>query len=501
MSALPRDWTEIELGKVFNRKRGSTLVPAKQPNQRFELYSVPAFQTGKPEHVLGSEIGSSKQTVTPGTVLLCRINPRINRVWIVEKYSGDPQIASTEWIALRQVKSITPHFLLYALRTPQVREHLILNVSGVGGSLMRVRTAAAWNTIIPLAPLKEQHRIVTKIESLLLRLDQGIAALKRAKSNLKQFEFSIVNSAIEGCLTGQWRQKNPPEKTGDELLRRILNERQRRWEEEQLSKFEAKQSNPPKGWRKQYREPIAPDTRKLPKLPAGWCWATIDQFGETASGGTPDRRNKSYFNGNIPWVKSGELMDGPVLQSTETISYEGMASSSAKIFPAGTLCVALYGATVGKLGLLGIDATTNQAVCGILRPIAVLPEYLYFFLRVIRPHLIRSGKGGAQSNISQQIIRSTPVALPPLSEQKTIIAILDVHLSVLQRIYERSMKSCLASAAQLRQSILKYAFEGRLAPQDSGDEPASILLRTYSRRTGSETETRHIPPNIADTKT
>ena len=83
MSALPTGWSEVELDEVFGRKRGSALAPAKQPDQRFELYSVPAFQTGRPERPLGAEVGSSKQTVAPGTVLLCRINPRINRVWIV----------------------------------------------------------------------------------------------------------------------------------------------------------------------------------------------------------------------------------------------------------------------------------------------------------------------------------------------------------------------------------------------------------------------------------
>ncbi len=477
MSALPTGWSEVELGEVFGGKRGSALAPAKQPDRRFELYSVPAFKTGRPEHPLGAEVGSSKQAVLPGTVLLCRINPRINRVWIVEERSDYPQVASTEWIALRRVEGVAPRFLMYALRAPAARGHLTSSVSGVGGSLMRVRMAAAWQTRVPLAPLPEQHRIVARIESLFTKLDEGVASLKRAEANLERYRASVLKSAVEGRLTERWRRENPPEESGAELLVRILAERRKRWEEEQLARFEMKGKKPPTNWKKKYKEPVTPDTSGLPGLPEGWCWATVEQFASTASGGTPDRTAESYFGGGIPWVKSGELGDGAVFASAETISDGGLASSSAKVFPAGTLCIALYGATVGKLGLLRMDAATNQAVCGILSPIAVIPEYLYFFLRAIRPELIRSGKGGAQPNISQQIVRQTRVALPPMAEQEAIVATLDERLTVVRETSDRSLRSCFSAASALRQSILQRAFEGRLVPQDPDDEPASILMQ------------------------
>ena len=490
MRALPEGWAEVELGEVFGRKRRSALAPAKQPDRRFELYSVPAFQTGKAERPLGAEVGSTKQIVAPGTVLLCRINPRINRVWIVGERTDDPQVASTEWIALRRVEGVAPRFLMYALRAPAVRGHLTSSVSGVGGSLMRVRMAAAWQTRVPLAPFSEQHRVVAKIESLFAKLDEGVAALKRAEANLERYQASVLKAAVEGRLTERWRSENPPEETGEELLGRILAERRKRWEAEQLAKFAAKGRKPPRNWKAKYKKPEAPDTNGLPELPEGWCWATVEQFASTASGGTPDRRAESYFGGGIPWVKSGELGDGAVFASAETISDQGLASSSAKVFPAGTLCIALYGATVGKLGLLRMDAATNQAICGILSPIAVLPEYLYFFLRAIRPDLIRSGKGGAQPNISQQIVRHTPVALPPMSEQEAIVAALDQCLNVVRETSDRSLRSCFSAASSLRQSILKRAFEGRLVPQDPADEPASVLLDRIRTERKSERKRR-----------
>ena len=476
MKKVPEGWVEVELGEVFSKKRGSALVPAKQPDQRFELYSVPAFQAGRPERPLGVEVGSAKQAVAPRTVLLCRINPRINRVWMVGQDNHDPQIASTEWIALQHVEGIVPRFLMYALRAPAVRRHLTSSVSGVGGSLMRVRMAAAWRTRVPLAPLPEQHGIVAKIESLFAALEEGVSALTRAEANLERYRASVLKAAVEGRLTERWRRENPPEETGEELLGRILGERRKRWEDAQLAKFAAKGRKPTNNWKKKYKEPAAPDVGKLLELPDGWCWATVEQFASTASGGTPARREESYFGGDIPWVKSGELKDGPVLTSAETISDRGLAASSAKVFPAGTLCIALYGATVGKLGLLRMDAATNQAVCGILNPISVLPKYLYLSLRAIRPDLIQSGKGGAQPNISQQIVRQTVVAVPPLSEQEAIIATLDAQLSAVQQTSGHALSNCLASIAHLRQSILKRAFEGRLVPQNLDDEPASVIL-------------------------
>ena len=101
---------------------------------------------------------------------------------------------------------------------------------------------------------------------------------------------------------------------------------------------------------------------------SSWPTKRIGDFARTASGGMPKRGNPAFFGGAIPWVKSGELNDGVVCETEETITSDGLSRSSAKVFPKGTLCIALYGATVGKLGVLGMDAATNQAVCGIFLP-------------------------------------------------------------------------------------------------------------------------------------
>ena len=153
-------------------------------------------------------------------------------------------------------------------------------------------------------------------------------------------------------------------------------------------------------------------------------WVKLRDVCDTTSGGTPSRDVLAYYGGDIPWVKSGELLDGLITDTEEKITKAALASSSAKLFPAGTLLIALYGATVGRLGILGIDATTNQAVCGITPNEQLDRDFLFYYLLKQREKLIDSRTGGAQPNINQEIIRELDIPLPPLTEQKRIASLL-----------------------------------------------------------------------------
>jgi len=152
----------------------------------------------------------------------------------------------------------------------------------------------------------------------------------------------------------------------------------------------------------------------------------IEEFCITGSGGTPSRSNSDYYGGDIPWVKSGELRESIIWKTEETITEEALRKSSAKIVPQGAILLAMYGATVGRLAILGVDAATNQAVCNIRPdPSKADAKYLYRALEAIVPELISQATGGAQPNISQEKVRKTRIPLPPLNEQKRIAAILD----------------------------------------------------------------------------
>lgn len=153
---------------------------------------------------------------------------------------------------------------------------------------------------------------------------------------------------------------------------------------------------------------------------------SLSDLAETTSGGTPARSVSDYYGGRIPWVKSGELNDGLISQAEEFITEEGLRNSSAKIYPKGTLVVALYGATVGKTGILTVDAASNQAVCAVIpRTKEITTRFLYWFFRYKRPEFLNNSFGGAQPNISQRILRETKLPLPSIEVQGHICEFLE----------------------------------------------------------------------------
>ena len=190
-----------------------------------------------------------------------------------------------------------------------------------------------------------------------------------------------------------------------------------------------------------------------------WKKEPLGKICKTISGGTPSRKNQSYYqNGTIPWVKSGELENIDSLTSEEFITEEGLLNSSAKIFPAGTLLIALYGATIGKLAFLGIDAATNQAVCGIFQNENVSLKYLYYYLLFQRPNLIKQGVGGAQPNISQTILKKLEISYPDsITEQQRIVARIEELFSELDKAVG-TLKTTKEQLEVYRQAVLVDIF-------------------------------------------
>lgn len=214
-------------------------------------------------------------------------------------------------------------------------------------------------------------------------------------------------------------------------------------------------------------------------LPDGWEWKKIAEIADTTSGGTPLRSHSEYYGGKIPWAKSGELRDGIIREVEETITEAGLKNSSAKLFPRDTVVVALYGATVGRTGILGIDAASNQAVCGIFpRNNSFISKYMFYWLQSQRQYLISQSAGGAQPNISQGIIRSLDFPLAPLPEQECIVAKIEELFTQLEA-GTAALERVQAGLKRYKASVLKAAVEGKLGiqndefrTQDDGQLPA-----------------------------
>lgn len=166
----------------------------------------------------------------------------------------------------------------------------------------------------------------------------------------------------------------------------------------------------------------------------GWSKLKISEFCKTGSGGTPSRYNNKYYTGAIPWVKSGELNDNYIFDTEEKINELAVKESSAKIVKKGAILIALYGATVGKTAILETDAATNQAVCYILPDNSIAEtKFVWYALRNKLNEFLSKRIGGAQPNISQEIVRNTELLLPPKAEQLKIIKILEQSDNILKR--------------------------------------------------------------------
>lgn len=203
------------------------------------------------------------------------------------------------------------------------------------------------------------------------------------------------------------------------------------------------------------RRKILHDLTRGPEKPLG-------ELATTASGGTPSSGVGAYYDGDIPWLNSGELADGVVRGTGRTITHAGYDKSSAKWVEPGALLVAMYGATIGKLGVAGIRLTTNQAIAAITPdPDVLRTRFLFYRLLADRQRLIHNGKGGAQKNISQSLLRAWPVPLLSLAEQDARSEQLDTHVSRLSAT-SAAVAAIPARGVLLRRSILKAAFEGRL---------------------------------------
>ena len=181
----------------------------------------------------------------------------------------------------------------------------------------------------------------------------------------------------------------------------------------------------------------------------GWEYNKIGKLCKTYSGGTPLKNVKEYYqNGNIPWLRSGEVCKKYISETEMFITQKGLENSSAKYYPIDTVVVAMYGATATQVGILKIEATSNQAVCGILPNRKFLPEFLYYFFCYRKEFLASQAQGGAQPNISQVKIKNLEVPVPPLPEQQSIVDYLDSAFAKIDAMKANAEKALNEAKAQ-----------------------------------------------------
>ena len=279
-----------------------------------------------------------------------------------------------------------------------VKDLRIISTSGSAYNALTIEKLLDLNILIP--PLKEQRRIIDQIEYWFSSIERIERDQIELQTTLKQAKSKILDLAIHGKLVPQ----GPTDEPACELLKRI---------------------NP--------KAEITCDNPQYGKLPNGWCETTLGSIGKWQSGATPSRLCKDYYGGNIPWLKTGDLNDGIIQSIPEYITEKALEETSVKLNPKGSILLAMYGATIGKIGILSIPATTNQACCACV-DYHMDKMFLFYFLLANRENFVAMGGGGAQPNISKEKITHTNIGLPPINEQHRIVAKIEELFAQLDNI-------------------------------------------------------------------
>ena len=372
--------------------------------------------------------------------------------------------------AIRSQADIPAKYVLYAIRATEQE----LRAKSTGTTFEAIRGADLRSHIIPLAPLPEQHRIVAEIEKQFTRLDASVAALERVRAKLKRFRASVLKTACKGELVKSEADLAQSEdrqyESANVLLGSILTRRQMRWE----SKHEG---------RRKYKEPIVPDISQLPVLAKGWAWASMAHIADI-QGGFQKQPKRIPKENSFPYLRVANVQRGK-LTLDEVYAAELFAGELEKLrLVRGDLLIVEGNGSQSQIGRMAIwndeiaDCVHQNHIIRARPHEGIIPAFVECYWNSpegsARVHSIASSTSGLYT-LSVSKVSQLPVPIPPIAEQRRIVAEVERRLSVIQQI-EEAVDTSLKRAERLRQSVLKQAFCGQLVPQDPGDEPAFALL-------------------------
>nr|WP_052780594.1 restriction endonuclease subunit S [Campylobacter coli]EAB5224574.1 restriction endonuclease subunit S [Campylobacter coli]EAH4676757.1 restriction endonuclease subunit S [Campylobacter coli]EAH4677028.1 restriction endonuclease subunit S [Campylobacter coli]EAH5243898.1 restriction endonuclease subunit S [Campylobacter coli]EAH5247060.1 restriction endonuclease subunit S [Campylobacter coli] len=411
MTNLPQGWEWKSLGEICFITDGTHKTPnyieTGIPFLSVKNISKGFFDLSDVKYISLEEHNKLIKRAKPEfeDILICRIGTLGKAI----KISLEFEFSIFVSLGLLKPKvKIISDYLVYFLNSYFIEGWINDNKVGGGTHTAKLNLNILEKCPIALPPLKEQERIVGILDESFAKIDESIKILEQDLLNLDE----LMQSALQKAFN-----------------------------------------------------PLKDNAKENYKLPQGWEWKSLGEIANTSSGGTPSRNKKEYWeNGNIKWLKSGELNDGYIDFIEENITEEAIKNSSAKIFQKGTLLIAMYGATAGKLGILNLDSTTNQAICAFLhkdKNIKFLEKFLFYFLFFLRDKIIKDSFGGAQPNINQTYIKNLQIPLPPIKEQEQIASHLDElssHVKNLKQNYQAQIKDL----QELKNSLLDKAFKGNL---------------------------------------
>ena len=422
---IPDNWEWVRFGNLVEFKIGKTPKRSNLDywdNGKYPWFSISDIRDG--ETIYDSKERVSEKAYTD--VFKEQISPKGTLIMSFKLSIGKMSILGVDGFHNEAIISIFPIYdsdetiKMYLFRIMKGLDILEDSKKAVKGATLN--TTSLNSILVPLPPLAEQKRIVAKVDELFALIDELDSNKEELLEVINLTRNQVLQLAIQGKLVAQ----DPNDEPASVLLEKIKEERDKLVREKEI--------------KKQKPLPEITEEEKPFKIPESWEWVRLGEIGDWGAGATPKRSNPKYYkNGTIPWIKTGELNDGYIKHSEEYITEEAIKETSVRMNKIGDVLIAMYGATIGKLGILKIKATTNQACCACTPFNGVFNRYLFYYLLSQRENLKNKGEGGAQPNISKEKIVNYIFPLPPIAEQKRIVEKVDTIMNMLDELEKTIM--------------------------------------------------------------
>ena len=416
---IPEGWKWVYIGEIFLHNTGKAQNASGSTNGTIRKFITTSnlywgyFDFSKVKEMPFTEQEIERCSARKGDLLVCEGGDcGRSAIW-----TYDEEVCIQNHVhRLRPYHELSIEYYYYLFHLYKFTGRL----RGRGVAIQGLSSDAIHKVICPLPPLAEQKRIVAKIEELLPLIERYEKAWSRLEDFNRRFPGDMQKSILQMAIQGKLVEQCPEDGTGEELYRQIQAEKQTLIKAGKIKK----------------EKPLPEITEdEIPfEIPESWKWVRVGSIGSWSAGATPSRTNPNFYGGNIPWLKTGDLNDGYVSEVPEYITQLALEKASVRLNPVGSVLMAMYGATIGKLGIAKIPLTTNQACCACIPYQGIYNRYLFFYLLAMRTAFIKMGEGGAQPNISKEKIVSALIPLPPLTEQKRIVARLEELLPLCERL-------------------------------------------------------------------
>ena len=430
---VPEGWCWCRLGSISAAIQYGLSNSAKQSGTH-RLLRITDIQDGKVDWdtvPFTTVYEAENYLLSSGDIVFARTGATVGKSFLIKELPY-PAVYASYLIRIRLLDGVLPDYIYQFFSSQCYWEQITDKSVGVGQP--NCNGTSLKELFIPIPPFSEQNRIVPSALSALeyvINIELDKASLLETVTSIK---FKILDLAIQGKLVPQNQNDEP----ASVLLERIRAEKEELIKAGKI-KRDKKESVIFKGDDNSYYEKIGNEVTcidgEMPfEIPEMWVWSRLGSLGIWGAGATPSRNIPEYYNGNIPWLKTGDLNDDYITYIPENISELALTNTSVRINPKGSVLIAMYGATIGKLGILTFPATTNQACCACIPFAGMENRYLFYYLLSQRENFIYRGVGGAQLNISKEKIVSTLIPLPPQNEQVKILEKIDRLFNLLSTV-------------------------------------------------------------------